>query len=115
MRLNGLPTLSKRRSLCKLKNIIKILDNQTPAYLRDILSNRIRDIRPTSRNADNFYVVKSRTENFKTSLIPSATKIWNNLSLDNRTSEYVTRQFKTQPKLLYYEGLRQNNIKHAQL
>ena len=41
--------------------------------------------------------------------------MWNNLPLENRTTEYVRHQMSHQPNLLYYEGARSANVKHAQL
>jgi hypothetical protein len=107
--------LSERRSLHKLKCFINIGDIKTPEYLKSLLSDKIGDTRPASRYADNFYAFKSRTERYRTSFIPSATIMWNDLKLENRSTEYIKQQLSHQPILLYYEGTRSANVKHAQL
>jgi hypothetical protein len=109
------PTLSDQRKDIKLKNFVKIVDNKTPPYLRDLLPAKVGDIRPTSRNVDNFYVPKARTENFKNSFISVTVKLWNNIPLSERTIEVVKQKSRRTPNKLYYVGERHINVKHAQL
>ena len=59
------PTLADRRKGVKLKNFFKIINNETPEFLRSLLPKRIGDVRPQSRNPDNYYTVKARTETFR--------------------------------------------------
>ena len=43
----------------KLKNFYKIINNETPEFLRSLLPKRIGDVRPQSRNPDNYYNVNA--------------------------------------------------------
>ena len=109
------PSLADRREGAKLKNFIKIINKESPAYLQDLIPKRIGDIRPQSRYPDNFYTVRSRIETFRKSFIPSAVNLWNSLKDLDRTLTYADSLLKkTRPPLLYY-GSRTNNYKHAQL
>ena len=72
-------------------------------------------MRPQSRNADNFCVVKARTETFRSSFIPSSLRLWNSLGGEDRNLTFTNlRMKKPQPSLLYH-GSRINSMKHAQL
>ena len=54
------PTLADRRKGIKLKNFLKIINSETPEFLHSLLPKRIGDVRPQSRNPDNYYTVKAR-------------------------------------------------------
>ena len=73
------------------------------------------DTRPTSRNADNFKLTKTRTETFKKSFIPSSIKIWNQSQAKNQTPNHADPLNNSKGNILFYEGPRDVNIKHAQL
>ena len=75
------PTLSERRELFKLKIIIKIINNDTPNYLKALLPQTAVEKRPNSRYPDNYCLVKARTETFRSSFIPSSIRLWNNASI----------------------------------
>ena len=109
------PTLADRRKGVKLKNFYKIINNETPEFLRSLLPKRIRDVRPQSRNPDNYYNVKARTETFRSSFIPSSVKLWNSLDVCDRTLTYVDCLMKKPKPLLLYHGSRKSSVKHAQL
>ena len=79
------------------------------------MPDKIGETRPNSRHAENFVMPKCRTETYRTSFIPSTTRVWNELPSESRNIEYVTGALKTKSNILYYEGSRVNNIKHAQL
>jgi hypothetical protein len=111
----GWPKLSERRNANKLKNLIKIANNVTPEYLQHLLPPKIGDKRPTSRCADNYQLVRAKTETFKKSFIPSAVKFWNDLPIQNRSLQYDDLMSKSSTNCLYYEGPRDANVKHAQL
>ena len=109
------PSLADRRKGTKLKNFIKIINKDTPEYLQTLIPHKIGDVRPQSRNGNNYYPVKARTETFKNSFIPSTIKIWNSLDNCKRNLAYCSSLMKnTKSQLLYY-GNRVSNIKHAQL
>jgi hypothetical protein len=103
-------TLAERRSACKIKYFSKIVNKETPEYLQTLLPHKVGEVRPAARNADNFVVLRARTETFRRSFIPSAVKSWNSL-----TDKKHLGTVKERPNLHYYEGSRDVNIKHAQL
>ena len=115
MRELGWPTLANRRKGNKLKQFLHIITKEAPEYLQQLVPEKIGSIRPQSRNPDNFYYVRARTETFRNGFIPSAVKLYNSLAVSNRSFEYcknIMAQVKTP---LYYYGKRNVNIKHAQL
>ena len=109
------PTLAERRKGIKLKNFIRIVDGDVPQYLSDLLPARIGSVRPNSRNADNFYSIKSRTETFRNSFIPSTIRLWNSLQIQDRSLKYAQKLGNYVSNELYYFGDRILNVKHAQL
>ena len=80
-----------------------------------MLPNKVGDSRPSSRYADNYILIKTRTESFKRSFIPSSVKLWNELPLEKRNTDHCRKMMKKDRNILYYEGPRSLNIKHAQL
>ena len=111
----GWPTLATRRKGAKIKQFLKIIDNQTPSYLKSLIPEKIGTNRPQSRNADNFHMFKARTETFKNSFIPSAVSIYNSLDVANRSFDYCRDLMSQTKNPLYYYGNRSCSIKHAQL
>ena len=75
----GWPSLKDRRNAVKLKNFIKIVNNDSPSYLHSLLPPKIGLNRPESRNPDNFVPVAARTETFRNSFIPASVRLWNKL------------------------------------
>ena len=55
---------------------MKIANHQAPQYLIDLLPEKIGITRPGSRHADDFKLMKTRTETFKNSFIPASVKEW---------------------------------------
>jgi hypothetical protein len=109
------PSLADRRKGTKLKNFIKIINKDTPEYLQSLIPKKFGDVRPQSRNCDNYYPIKARTETFKNSFIPSTVQIWNSLDNCKRNLAYCNSLMQNnKPQLLYY-GNRASNIKHSQL
>ena len=62
----------------------------------------------------NLINFKCRTETFRSSFVPSAVTLWNNLDVVNRTSSYIQTLFKTNANKLFYWGKRETSVKHAQ-
>jgi hypothetical protein len=108
-------TLAERRHSNKLKYFIKIVNNEVPAYLSELLPEKIGTKRPTSRNAECFCIPKTRTETFKNSFIPATTRLWNSSIPKQRTVECNAQEMSKEQNQLYYLGDRHVNIKHAQL
>jgi hypothetical protein len=111
-------TLSTRRNNVKLLNMHKIINNNAPAYLCDLISTNDEN-QHNLRNNDHIRVPKVRTENFRKSFIPSTINLWNNINPEERLYdfEHFKANLKPTDKVneLYYLGSRSNNIKHAQL
>jgi len=109
------PSLADRRTGTKLKTFIKIINKDAPGYLQSLLPLKIGDVRPQSRNANNYYPLKARTETFKNSFIPSTVKLWNSLDISKRNLSYCNSIMSNHRAQLLYYGNRDTNIKHSQL
>ena len=108
-------TLAKRRESIKLKNFVKIVNNEAPPYLTSLLPKQFGEIRPNSRYPHNYAQYKTRTETFRTSFFPSCVTLWNNNLPEQRTIEYITGSMKCKSEELFNFGARSENIKHAQM
>ena len=107
--------LSERREKIKLKNLIKIVNKECPSYLQNLLPKQIHEVRPNSRQPDNFFLLKTRTETFRKSFIPSAVKLWNNTPATERNIDFIKASMCRKSEDLYNFGSRHLNVKHAQL
>ena len=67
------------------------------------------------RHADDFQIVRARTQTFKNSFIISGSKLWNDLPPKNRNFEYAKEMLKGKSNDLYNFGPRDLNFRHAQL
>ena len=83
--------------------------------MQSIIPITFSEIRPETRNPNNFYPISTRTETFKNSFIPSIIRYWNSLDISDRSLTFVNSLMKGPKSPLYYYGTRENNIKHAQL
>jgi hypothetical protein len=107
-------TLAERRKANKLKQISKIVNADVPVYLQSLLPAKVGDTRPASRNSDHFKLIKTRTETFKKSFIPSGINLWNTCIRENKYDGTVPDNSQLMNKL-FLEGQREVNVKHAQL
>ena len=79
--------LEKRRENHILKMIYRIVNNQAPSYLKNILPNKVGDVVPYPvRNSENIVTIKCRLNCFKRSFFPHGIELWNNLDTDIRNS-----------------------------
>jgi hypothetical protein len=62
-------TLAERRSLNKLKIFAKIIEGKTPEYLKSLIPNQVKSVRPNSRYGENYLYPKNRIEIFRKSFI----------------------------------------------
>ncbi len=108
-------TLSERRQSLKLKNFVKIVNNETPDYLKSLLPQRIGDVRENSRHPDHYYLIEARTETFRSSFIPSSINLWNNSTWEQCSVEFIKDSMKSRGNELFNYGKRKENIKHAQM
>ena len=107
--------LSERRENIKLKNFIKIVNNDSPLYLSALLPKTFGELRPNTRNPNNYIQFKARTETFSSSFFPSSIRLWNTKPLEERTVEFIMCAMKRKGNELYNFGNRSENIKHSQL
>jgi hypothetical protein len=109
------PSLADRRLGFKMKNFVKIISKEAPNYLQSLLPKTFSEIRPESRNPNNFYPILTRTETFKNSFIPSAIAYWNSLDISNRSLSFINKVMHHVKTPLFNYGRRTSNIKHSQL
>ena len=111
--------LSSRRENVKLVNMHKIVHDNAPTYLCNLIPKDIETNRYNLRNQGNIKIPRTRTETFKKSFIPSATNLWNNLPSNQKLLDYDNFKDSLKPddtaNKLYYLGSRANNVKHTQL
>ena len=112
-------TLSSRRENVKILNMHKIVNDNAPTYLCNLIPKEIEPNRYNLRNPNNIKIPKTRTETFRKSFIPSGIKVWNNLNQHQKMYDYEELKKDLKPKenvnKLFYLGTRSTNIKHAQL
>ena len=65
----------------------KIVNNESPSYLSDLLPNRVNQAANYNfRNSENFQVPFSRLCSFDSSFFPATLRLWNDLDLSIRNS-----------------------------
>jgi hypothetical protein len=120
----GWEALSSRRERQQLRLYHKMIFQNVPQYLVDIVPPKVgHQHRYPTRNVDDQKLVefKCRTEQYKNSFLPKVTRAWNNLPLEIRQIESLTAfkmkllQNKPTANELYYIGDRNTNIAHARL
>ena len=109
------PSLSDKREGVKLKNFFKIMNSEMPQYPQTLIIEKIGTKRPQSRNPDNFYSMRARIETYRSSFIPSSVRLYNSLTIADRSLEYVNFIMKRPCSSLFYHGSRSSGIRHAQL
>ena len=83
----GWEEMRSRRAVHKLILYYKIVNNLCPNYLKNLLSLQVSERTSYSlRNLKHFTLFASRTERFNKSFFPSTTRLWNNLSIDVRST-----------------------------
>ena len=87
----GWDTLAERRTNKQLNLMYKIILNDAPSYLSDLLPNKVTyDL----RNHQNFHVLFSRLCSFDSSFFPSTLRPWNGLDIWVQNSPTLL-EFKT--------------------
>ena len=82
----GWETLAERRRRRKLTLMYKIVNNDAPSYLRDMLPNRVDETSTYNlRNNTDFVIPFSRLSSYGSSFSPSTLKLWNDLDTQIRT------------------------------
>ena len=86
----GWKYMKTRRSIHKLTLYFKIVKNLVPNYLKKLLPSQLSELSHYSlRNLSDYSLFVARTERFKKSFFPSATKLWNNFDIDVRNIESI--------------------------
>ena len=88
----GWETLKQRRTNIKLTLMFKIVNKETPGYLKNLLPNRVRDqTHYQLRNNQNYEVPYSRLCSYENSYFPSTLRLWNELDQDTWNSSSVQK------------------------
>ena len=72
--------------------------------MKSLLSSTIDTVRPNSRHHAHFFHVRTRTETFTTSIVPSSVKLWNNANIGEWSTEHVSLSMKTYCNELCHVG-----------
>ena len=117
----GFCPLSERRKNAKLFQFFKILNNEAPPYINDILTNFNTHETGYNLSSSNLRHPVPRTTSYQNSFFISTTDLWNDLDLQlkNATSLYSFKQTLKkqvlQPPKYYTHGDRTANILLCQL
>ena len=83
----GWEPLSQRRTNKKLSLMYKIINNEAPGYLSNLLPNRVGEqTHHNLRNNQNFEIPYSRLCSYESSFFPSTLRLWNDLDITTRNS-----------------------------
>ena len=81
----GWETLAERRKTKKLIFMNKIIKNETPSYMNDLLPSLVSDVSNYNlRNNTNYDLPFCRLRSYETSYFPSTLKLWNDLNTETR-------------------------------
>jgi hypothetical protein len=118
----GWEKLLERREKHKLILLYKIVNNQAPGYLRNLLPDRVDNLHNhNTRQSANILEISSKTKFYSDYFLPSSIKLWNRLSIDTRNSRSLNifkERIKTQNSKCpahYYSGTRLGQILHTRL
>ena len=88
----GWDTLAERRTNKKLNLMYKIIHNDAPSYLSDLLPNRVNEaVSYDLRNNQNFQIPFSRLCSFDSSFFPSTLRFWNGSDISVRNSQILLK------------------------
>ena len=121
----GWEKLKIRREVKKLTLFYKIMKEDAPEYLLDLIPPTVAETNNYNlRSSQNIYQTSSRLSLYQESFIPSSIKLWNSLDLSVR-NELSLNMFKLKIKQKYYKnkspptyfniGDRYLNVLHARL
>ena len=118
----GWEKLKARREKQKLIIFYKMINRLCPDYLNQLVPDLVQTRTQYSlRNSNNMSTIRTNTELYYNSFLPSAVRAWNNLSNEIRTSTSLN-EFKrklsenvNKPPKYYYYGNRVAQIHHSRL
>jgi hypothetical protein len=107
----GKASLHKRRNANALIMLYKIHNSKAPTYLIDILNKYKHNNRYNTRAKLSYRPPYCRLSNFSRSFFPYTIKLWNNLSMDIRSSpsvssfkqELIPKKQQNNPLLLWFK------------
>ena len=100
----GWEKLKIRREVKKLSLFYKIMKEDAPEYLLDLIPPTVAETNNYNlRSSQNIYQTSSRLSLYQESFIPSSIKLWNSLDLSVR-NELSLNMFKLKIKQKYYKN-----------
>ena len=118
----GWDTLEKRRYIHRMVTFFKMVKNITPQYLRNLVPPSVHQVSQRDlRNNLDLTVPRSRTNLYNKSFIPTATREWNSLSEEIKSSTSLSMfkrmlsRDKRKVPLYFYNGERKAQILHTRL
>ncbi|MEW8546213.1 MAG: reverse transcriptase family protein [Candidatus Thiodiazotropha sp.] len=118
----GWDSLQERRNKQKLIIFYKIVHNEAPTYLNDLIPPLVQNVnRYNLRNSDDICTLRCRTNLYYNSFLPSTIRAWNTLPIEIKQATSVA-SFKyrlnrniIQPPKYFNSGSRIGQILHARL
>jgi hypothetical protein len=118
----GWETLQKRRERQQILLFHKMIYGNCPNYLIDLVPERTSRLHSYNiRNRNNLMTMRCRTEQYRQSFLPKLIQLWNLLPHET-TSIADYNKFKNtlslskpKAKIIYYQGVRKNNVSHARI
>ena len=103
----GLKSLSDRRCINRVVQVLKIVKNQTPEYLKmKLLPPRFQSL--INANPYLFQEIRTKSDRYQNTFFPNAIHLWNNIirelpgdSTVNRTKRHMLGRYRPQPKRIY--------------
>ena len=104
------PTLAIRRQVYKLSTMYKIINNNTPNYIKSLIPQQRGQtvISHILRNELQITIPRCRLKSFSTSFIPDTIRMWNETNNDLKTSRSLP-SFKNALKKTLFPGKVKNN------
>jgi hypothetical protein len=114
--------LSERRDFHRLTLFYKIMHNNAPQYLIDLIPRQVQDRTTYNlRNSQRLDLPNTRTNLYDSSFFPTTARLWNNLSQDIKNLPSIEsfkahhRRNLPKPNPLFYIGGRLEACIHARL
>jgi hypothetical protein len=118
----GWEKLLERMEKHQLILLYKIVNNQAPGYLRNVLPDRVDNRHNhNTRQSANILEISLKTKFYSDYFLPSSIQLWNRLSIDTRNSRSLNvfkERIKTQNSKCpahYYSGTRLGRILYTRL
>ena len=114
--------MEQRRYKHRMITFFKMVKNLTPPYLQDLVPPNLHQISNRNlRNQTDFTIPRSRTNLYDSSFIPTATREWNSLpaEIKSSTSISIFKRMLNRDKIkvpsFFFNGDRKAQVLHARL